>query len=134
VSPSAPAEEDFFLHVLEIGDKGATGKRRVELLDGVSIKGAAVESGPIILFGADGSEVETGEVSIPNIHCTSLIISSLKPETVYELNLGGLNVSDAPEAVLPGVSAGVLRLRTNPKGVLRVEKDLQNLRLRLSRV
>jgi hypothetical protein len=134
VSPSTPAEEDLFLHVLEIGGKGATGKRRVELLDGVSIKGAAIEKGPIVLFSAAGSEVLTGEVSIPDIQCLSLIISGLKPETVYELNLSGLNVSDAPGVVLPGVSAGVLRLRTNPKGILRVERDLRNIRLRLSQI
>jgi hypothetical protein len=134
VSPNTPAEKDLFLHVLEIGDKGTTGKRRVELLDGVSIKGAAIENGPIVLFSADGSEVATGEVSIPDIQCLSLIISGLRPEAVYELNLGGLNVSNVSGVVLPGVSAGVLRSRTNPKGILRVERDLRNIRLRLSQI
>jgi hypothetical protein len=36
---------------------------------------------------------------------------------------------------LPGVLANMLRLRTNSKGVLRLEKtNLRNLRLRIARV
>src|SRR5262249_29467568 len=43
VSPSRPAEEDLFLHVMEIGDRGTTGRRRVELIDGVNFMGAAAQ-------------------------------------------------------------------------------------------
>jgi len=54
---------------------------------------------------------------------------------MYELNFGGLNASTVPGTVLPGVSAGTEKLRTNAKGVLRSErKDLANLRLRIARV
>ncbi len=56
-------------------------------------------------------------------------------DTVYELSLTGPNVSSSPAAVLPGVLADMLRLRTNSKGVLRLEKtNLGNLRLRIARV
>jgi hypothetical protein len=76
-----------------------------------------------------------GEASLPDLSCDSLIITSLEPESVYELNFGGLNVSPSPKAVLPGVSAGTERLRTNAKGVLRlVRRNLGNLRLRIARV
>src|ERR1022692_207361 len=46
VSPSLPAEEDFFLHVFEIGNIGTTGKKRTELINGVNFLGAASETGP----------------------------------------------------------------------------------------
>jgi len=135
VSPSLPAEEDFFLHVFEIGDKGKTGQKRTELLDGVNFQGAAFERGPMVLFSTEGSPGSAGEVSLPDLGCESLIITSLHPESVYELNFGGLNVSSSPAAVLPGVSAGTLRVRSNAKGVVRIERhDFGNLRLRVARV
>jgi len=74
-------------------------------------------------------------VSLPDISCDSLIVTSLLPDNVYELSFGGLNVSASPTAVLPGVSAGIERVRTNSKGVLRLERQmLGNLRLRISRL
>jgi hypothetical protein len=135
VSPALPSEEDFFLHVFEIGDKGETGKSRTELLDGVNLKGAAFERGPIALFSSAASPVIRGEVSLPDLSCDSLIISSLHPDAVYELNFGGLNVSSSPAAIQPGVSAGTRQVRTNANGILRVEgQALGNLRLRIARV
>jgi hypothetical protein len=67
--------------------------------------------------------------------CESLILTSLQPNAVYELNLGGLNVSSSPNAVLPGVATSTERIRANSKGILRIERrDLANLRLRFARV
>ena len=100
----------MFLNVFEIGDTGKTGQRRAELLDGVNLQGAAGERGPMVLFSSAGSVVSAGEVSLPDLACESLIITSLKSEAVYELNLGS-NVSSSPTAVLPGVSAGTERVR-----------------------
>jgi len=134
VSPAAPAEEDFFLHVFEIGDRGKTGRRRAELLDGVNFQGAAFERGPMVLFSGAGSALDVGEVSLPDLACDALIITGLRPESMYELNLGGLNVSSSPAAVLPGVSAGTQHVRSNTKGVVRIEgRGLGNLRLRIAR-
>ena len=135
VSPALPAEEDFFLHVFEIGDQGKTGQKRTELLDGVNFQGAAFERGPMVLFSSAASIATEGEVSLPDLSCDSLIITGLQPAAVYELSFGGLNVSSQPAAVLPGVSAGTSRTRTNAQGVLRIEqKGLGNLRLRIARV
>ncbi|PYX49022.1 MAG: hypothetical protein DMG79_10200 [Acidobacteria bacterium] len=135
VSPALPSEEDVFLHVLEIGDTGKTGKRRAELLDGVHFQGAAFERGPIVLFSATGSIASSGEVSLPDMACESVIITNLQPNCVYELNFGGLNISTAPDAVLPGVAARTERVRSNSKGVLRVQhSEFANLRLRFARV
>jgi hypothetical protein len=62
-------------------------------------------------------------------------VFGLLPDAVYELSLTGLNVSSSPAAVLPGVLADMLRLRSNGKGVLRLEKtNLGNLRLRIARI
>jgi Heparinase II/III-like protein len=135
VSPANLAEEDYFLHVFEIGDAGKTGQRRAELLDGVNFEGAAFERGPMVLFSSASSPVTIGEVSLPDLACESLAITGLQPDAVYELNFGGLNVSPSPKAVLPGVSAGTERLRSNSNGVLRLERRaLGNLRLRIARV
>jgi hypothetical protein len=135
VSPAAPAEEDLFLHVLEMGDLKRISAKRVELLDGVNFQGAAYESGPMVLFNSAAGPVTIGEVSLPDLACESLIITGLQPDSVYELNFGGLNVSSSEKAVLPGVAAGTMRVRANSKGVLRTEKkDLGNLRLRLAQV
>jgi hypothetical protein len=135
VSPSIPAEEDFFLHVFEIGNTGATGKRRNELVDGVNFVGAASESGPFVLFSTSDAASQGGEVSLPDLACDSLIASGLLQDTLYELSFTGPNVSSSPAAVLPGVLVDMLRLRTNSKGVLRLEKArLGNLRLRLARI
>jgi hypothetical protein len=71
-------------------------------------------------------------VSLPDLACDALIITGLRPESMYELNLGGLNVSSSP--VLPGVSAGTQHVRSNTKGVVRIEgRGLGNLRLRIAR-
>jgi Heparinase II/III-like protein len=135
VSPAIPAEEDYFLHVFEIGDAGKTGQRRAELLDGVNFQGAAFERGPMVLFSSTSSDVSIGEVSLPELSCGSLIITGLQPDAIYELNFGGLNVTLSPTAMLPGVSGGTERLRSNSKGVLRIERPaLGNLRLRIARV
>jgi Heparinase II/III-like protein len=135
ISPSSPSQEDFFLHVMEIGDKGQTGKRRAELLDGVNFEGAAFERGPMVLFSSIDSLVSSGEVSLPDLGCDSLIITGLQPESMYEINFGGLNVSSSASATLPGVAAGSARIRANSKGILRIERqEFGNLRLRIQRI
>jgi Heparinase II/III-like protein len=134
-SPTVPAEEDFFLHVIEIGAAGKTGQKRAQLLDGINVQGAAFERGPMVLFSATGSVVNTAEVSLPELSCDSLMIAGLQAHALYELSFGGLNVTSSPTAVLPGVSTGVERIRANSKGILRLERrGLGNLRLRIARV
>jgi hypothetical protein len=133
VSPSMPAEEDFFLHVFEIGDLGTTGKQRVALIDGVNFAGAVSEQGPCVLFATSDSASRGGEVSLPELACTSLTVSSLQPNTVYELRFYGPNVSSSPTAALPGVETELLRVQTNTHGILRLDKTLSgNLRLRIT--
>jgi hypothetical protein len=98
-------------------------------------RGAAIERGPMVLFSTDASRVSSGEVSLPDLGCKSLIITSLQPNSVYELNFGGLNLSSSAHAVLPGVAVGAEWFRANSNGVLQAERrDLVNLRLRIAGV
>jgi hypothetical protein len=135
ISPSEPAEEDLFLHVLEIGNQGTTGHKRVKLLDGANFAGAAFESGPAVVFSTAASEIDRGEVSLPELGCDTLLITSLRPDSVYELNFAGLNIPPSPSSVQPGIPVSTLRLRANDKGIVRVDvRRLGNLRLRIARV
>jgi hypothetical protein len=87
------------------------------------------------LFSTAQTPVDIGEMSLPNLANDTLIVTGLHPNAVYELNFGGLNVTSSADAVLPGVSAGVERIRTNSSGILQLVKPkLGNLRLRIARV
>lgn len=134
VSPAQPAQEDFFLHVFEIGKIGIIGKR-TELIDGANFIGAASESGPFALFAKSGFAALGGEVYLPNLACDSLIVSGLQPDTVYELSFTGPNVAESPASPLPGVLIDMLRLRSNSKGLMRLERSqCGDLILRIARV
>ncbi|MEO7141963.1 MAG: heparinase II/III family protein, partial [Bryobacteraceae bacterium] len=135
VSPAAPANEDVFLHVFEIGDRGATGGKRVELLKGANFAGAAFEKGPAVLFSTAGPAITEGEISLPDLACDVLLITSLVPHSVYELNFTGLNVSSSASAVPPGAPAQLVRSRANENGILRIDvRQLGNLSLHITRV
>lgn len=135
VSPTVPANEDLFLHVFEIGDRGTTGGKRAELVNGENFAGAAFEHGPIVLFSSAESKLDEGEVSLPDLSCNFLLITSLAPNAFYQLNFTGLNVSTSASAVPPGAPAQLLRLRANEKGILRVDvRKLGNLSLHIKRI
>ena len=133
VSPIIPAEKDLFLHVFEIGDLGTTGKRTIALIEGNSLAGAVSEKGPCVLFATSELAEHGGEVSLPETACASLMISSLRPNKVYELRFYRPNVSSSPTAKLPGVEAELLRVQTNAHGILSLDKAFSgNPRLRVS--
>lgn len=135
VSPTVPAEEDLFLHVFEIGDKDATGGKRVELLKGANFTGAAFEKGPAVLFSTVGPAITEGEVSLPDMPCDFLLITSLVPHATYALNFTGLNAPTTPSPIAPGEPAQLLRQRANGDGILRVDiQKLGNLSLHFHRV
>jgi hypothetical protein len=135
VSPTEPSDEDLFLHVFEIGDHGTTGGKRVELVRGENFAGAAFEQGAIVLFSVAGFRLDEGEVSLPDLACNSLLITSLVENATYELNFTGLNVSTSASAVPPGAPAKLLRLRANENGILRLDvRQLGNLSLHIERI
>src|SRR4030095_9908568 len=77
VSPAKPAKEDFFLHVLEIGDRGDTRNPRIALLDGSNLVGALIEGGTVVLFSTIDGMVTEGEVTIPAVETKALLITGL---------------------------------------------------------
>jgi heparin/heparan-sulfate lyase len=134
VSPSDEAEEDLFLHVFEIGDIGATGKTRVELVEGVNFVGMVSQKGPAVLFATSDSR-HSGEISLPDVSLTSLTISSLEANALYELSFYGPNIPASQKAALPGVLTGIRREGTNDKGLMHLEGGLQgNSRVRIALV
>jgi len=133
VSPSKPAKEDFFLNVLEIGDKGDPRKPKVELVDGSNLIGAIVEGGIVTLFATSDDAVTDGEATIPNVETANLLISGLRPHATYELQMTG-GRANWRGGLFNGVPAGTFIARANESGVLFVpfkgEKD-GRLRVRM---
>jgi len=84
-------------------------------VEGANFVGAASEGGPFVLFGTAGSPTRAGEVSLPDLACDSLIVTSLQPDAIYELSFSGPNVSSSPASVPPGILADMLRLRLMAK-------------------
>jgi hypothetical protein len=120
VSPTVAAKEDLFLHVLEIGDTGDARAPRVELVDGTNLVGALVENDTIMLFATVDQPVTEGEVTIPNLEVKMLLITGLKPEAKYELQLTGGRTSTWGGGLFQGVHQWNFTGDANKAGVLRV--------------
>jgi hypothetical protein len=135
ISPAVPAEEDLFLHVLEIGARATTGKHRVELLNGQNVRGAAFESGPMALFNAGPSPLLEGEVTLPAIACTELLAFGLKENALFEITFGGPNITTPTSIAAPGIAVGTQHIRSNDHGVLALALDNgHSARLRFKQV
>jgi hypothetical protein len=135
VSPAAPAAEDHFLHLLEIGSSGETGKHRVELLRGQNVAGAAFESGSMALFNTAISPLTEGEVTLPAMDCKQLYISGLHENALYEIIFGGPNITTAESVAGPGIAVKTLHLRSNEKGLLSIAlQDSHTVRMRFRQV
>ncbi|MBV8896934.1 MAG: heparinase II/III family protein [Acidobacteriaceae bacterium] len=110
VSPSQEAEEDTFLNILEIAARGATGSRRIALLECVNFTGAAVENGPAVLFSSAGAVVLEGEATLPEFGSDVLLLSSLRPNAHYQLTFLDSNAMQSKSV-----------RQANGKGILCVE-------------
>jgi heparin/heparan-sulfate lyase len=133
VSPSKPAKEDFFLHVLEIGDRGDTRTPRIELVEGSNFVGALIEGGTLALFATVDGPVTEGEVTIPAVESNALLITGVKPHAKYELQMTG-GRANWRGGLFNGVPAGSYIAAANGSGVMHLpfkgQKD-GRLRLRL---
>ena len=131
VSPTKPAKEDLFLHVLEIGDKGDPRKPKVELVDGSNLIGALVEGGTVVLFSTGEGFVTEGEATIPDVETANLLISGLKPHAKYELQMTG-GRANWRGGLFNGVPAGTYLATANESGVVYLPfKGQKDGRLRL---
>jgi hypothetical protein len=133
VSPLKPAKEDLFLHVLEIGDRDDRRAPRVELVDGSNLVGALVEGGTVTLFATVDGPVTEGEVTIPDVETSSLLITGLQPHAKYELQMTG-GRANWRGGLFNGVPVGTFIGSANGFGVMYLpfkgQKD-GRLRLRL---
>ncbi len=131
VSPLRPAKEDLFLHVLEIGDRVDTRAPRVELIDGSNLIGALVEGGTIALFATLDGPVIEGELTIPDVETSNLLISGLKPNSKFELQMTG-GRANWRGGLFNGVPIGTYIGDSNSSGVLYLPfKGRKEGRLRL---
>lgn len=131
VSPSKPAKEDFFLHLMEITDRGDKRAPRVELVDGSNLIGALIEGGTLTLFATTDGPVTEGEVTIPPVESNSLMISGLKPNGKYELQMTG-GRANWRGGLFNGVPGGIYIATANSSGVMHLSfKGQKDGRLRL---
>ena len=135
VSPTVAAEEDVFLHVLEIGETGGTGKKRIELLRGQNVIGAALEAGTFALFNSGPEGLVEGEVTLPAMAGRELVVSGLERNARYEFTFGGPNITTQSTSVQPGVVVTTKTARANEKGIATVSLgELRGFRVRLKRI
>jgi hypothetical protein len=112
VSPAAPAKEDHFLHVFEIGDTGDARTRRVERVQGHGLEGALVENGLLALFDTADDPLVEAEVTLPDLGAKTLLLSRLVPGARYELQLTPNSNPGAPmwRQVVEGDESGLAYL------------------------
>jgi hypothetical protein len=124
VSPAKPAQEDEFLHVLEIGDLASFHPAEVRLAEGKNLKGAFIAGGTAVLFAAGVPDLNEREIRTPDVAARALLILGVKPDTHYELQMTG-----------PGMPPVIHRVESNASGnVFLREAVPKNVRLRVKPV
>ena len=132
VSPAKPSNDDLFLNVLEIGDKGDPKTRHVELADGVNLTGAIIADQTLALFATTDSPVTSGEATVPDVDSETLIVTGLKPEAKYQLDLTGGKTKTWGGGLFQGVHLWTITSDTDRAGVLRIPfRGRKDARLRL---
>jgi Heparinase II/III-like protein len=125
VSPAMPEKESVFLHVLEIGDRGVAGGRRVSAIEGHALAGAAIEGDAAVLFADHGAA--DGEATLPDVKTTSLLLAGLEPDAPYEVQV--------TSGFAPGAPVWRATAEAGDEGTLSLSwQDVRNGRLRLRRL
>ena len=124
VTPSQPQLDDLFLHLFEIGDRGKTGRIKVELVRGAGIAGAgcaqAGEAGIAALLPTQEATLDFVEATLPSFPCHTLWVAGLEADRRYDLELVGSNLSSG-DAPAPGVPLRTLNVRANKQGILQIK-------------
>jgi hypothetical protein len=124
INPGAPAKEDVFLNLLEIGDKGAV-PLAFEPVSGNGLSGAVVAGHAAVLFPTLAPLV-AAEVTLTDTATEALLVAGLEPGARYSLQLTSNFAPGAPLWQLDAVA--------NDAGVLRAPWRERNGRLRVRRV
>ena len=120
ITPANANQDDVFLNVLEIGEKGDTKNQRVELADGVNLTGAVIAGQTLALFATTEIPVMNGEVTVPDVDSQTLIVTGLKPNAKYELDLTGGKTKTWGGGLFQGVHLWTSTADTDRSGILHV--------------
>jgi hypothetical protein len=125
VSPATPREEDVFLHVLEVGDRGVAATRKALAIEGHALAGAVIEGDATVLF-ADGDDA-SAEATLPDVRTKSLLLAGLVPGAAYEVQV--------TSSFAPGAPAWRATAEAGDEGTAIVSWDgVRDGRLRLRRL
>src|SRR5262249_59731849 len=83
VSPREPSRDDVFLHVLEIGDRGAPPVRVDPLVQGKGLAGAIVGGEAAGFLATCHAPLEEGESTLPDVASASPLWAGLVPRPLY---------------------------------------------------
>jgi hypothetical protein len=132
ISPAKPSTDDLFLNVLEIGDQGETKSMRVELADGSNLIGALIAGQTLAVFPTGATPVASGEITLPDLESETLIVTGLKPESTYQLELTGGKTTTWGGGLFQGVHLWSTTAETDRSGVLKIPfSGHKDARLRL---
>jgi hypothetical protein len=125
VSPTAAARADVFLHVLEIGDRGAP-PLPLSTVRGHGLAGAVLGGDAAVLLATTSEALADGEVTLPDAATERLLLMGLVPRGLYDVQL--------TSAFAPGVPAWRTQARANDAGVLLTAWNGKDGRLRVRRL
>ena len=124
VTPAVPARDDVFLHVLEIGDRGAP-PLRIERVSGHGLAGAVVAGEAAVLMATGSAPPAEAEVTLPDVASRFVLVAGLVPGGHYDLQL--------TSGFAPGSPVWRLEAEANDAGVIQSPWDVKDARLRLRR-
>jgi hypothetical protein len=125
VTPAVEAQDDVFLHVLEIGDVGAPALH-VERMYGHGLAGAMVAGQAAVLMATASAPLSEAEVTLPDVPSRFVLLVGLAPKGRYDLQL--------TSAFAPGSPVWRLQAEANDAGVIQSPWDVKNARLRVRRL
>ena len=126
VTPRTPSRDDVFLHVLEIGDRGAAPLRIEPLVQGKGLAGAIVGAEAAVLLATGTAAFDEGEATLPDVPSASLVVAGLVPRATYDLQL--------TSGFAPGVPVWRLQTEASDGGVLQAAWSGKDGRLRIRRL
>jgi hypothetical protein len=86
----------------------------------VNLTGAIVAGHTLALFATTDSPVINGEVTVPDVESETLIVSGLKPEAKYQLDLTGGKTKTWGGGLFQGVHLWSSTADTDRSGILHV--------------
>jgi hypothetical protein len=125
VTPAKAARDDVFLHVLEIGEKGAP-TIGIERVTGHGLAGAVVAGEAAVLLATAAEPFTEAEITLPGTPTRFVLMAGLVPRGRYDLQL--------TSGFAPGAPVWRLTAEANEWGVLHSPWAVKDARLRVRRL